>query len=76
MAIMVKIRGKNHKGEVIYDEAYIDTADLLNGLNNVMMLELQDDRSELWITDVHEIILGLIINFKGFAIIDEIKLYA
>lgn len=75
MEIMVKIKGKNHKGEVIYDEAYIDAADLLNGLNNVMTLELQDDRSELWITDVYDIILDLI-DLKGFAVFDEIKLYA
>ena len=75
MTKMVKIKGKNHKGEVIYDEAYIDAEDLLNGLNNVMTLELQDDRSELWITDVHEIVLDLI-DLTGFAIIDEIKLYA
>ena len=75
MAIMVKIKGRNHKGEVIYDEAYIDAADLLNGLNNVMTLELQDDRSELWITDVYDIILDLI-DLKGFAVFDEIKLYA
>ena len=75
MEIMVKIKGKNHKGEVFYDEAYIDAADLLNGLNNVMTLELQDDRSELWITDVHEIVLDLI-DLTGFAVIDEIKLYA
>lgn len=76
MAIMVKIRGKNHNGEIIYDEAYISVEDLLNGLNNVMEMELQDDRSELWITDVHEVILGLVINFKGFAVVDEIKLCA
>ena len=75
MEIMVKIKGKNHKGEVIYDEAYIAAEDLLNGLNNVMATELQDDRSELWITDVHEIVLGLI-DLQGFAVIDEIKLYA
>jgi hypothetical protein len=75
MAIMVKIRGKNHKGDVIYDEFYIDSEDLLNELNNVMIKELQDDRSELWITDVHEIILDLI-DLKGFAVVDEIKLYA
>jgi len=75
MRIIVKIRGKNHKGEVIYDEAYIDTEDFLNGLNNVMEKELQDDRSELWITDVHEIVLDLI-DLQGFAVIDEIKLYA
>lgn len=75
MKIMVKIKGKNHKGEVIYDEAYIDTADLLNELNKVMTLELQDDRSELWITDVYDIILDLI-DLQGFAVIDEIKLYA
>ena len=75
MGIMVKIKGRNHKDEVIYDEAYIATEDLLNGLNNVMMTELQDDRAELWIADVHEIILDLI-DLTGFAIIDEIKLYA
>lgn len=75
MAIMVKIKGRNYKGEVIYDEFYIDAEDLLNGLNKVMVKELQDDRSELWITDVHEIILDLI-DLKGFAIIDEVKLYA
>ena len=75
MTIMVKIKGKNHKGEVIYDEAYIDATDLLNGLNNVMTLELQDDRSELLITDVHEIVLDLI-DLTDFAVIDEIKLYA
>lgn len=75
MEIMVKIKGKNHKGEVIYDEAYIAAEDLLNGLNNVMATELQDDRSELWITDVHEIVLGLI-DLQGFAVINEIKLYA
>lgn len=75
MKIMVKIKGRNHKGEVIYDDIYIATEDLLNGLNNIMMLELQDDRTELWITDVHEIIVDLI-DLTGFAIIDEIKLYA
>lgn len=75
MAIMVKIKGRNYKGEVIYDEFYIDAEDLLNGLNKVMVKELQDDRSELWITDVHEIILDLI-DLKGFAIIDEVKLSA
>lgn len=75
MAIMVKIRGKNHKGEVIYDEAYIDSADLLNELNKVMTLELQDDRSELWITDVYDIVVDLI-DLTGFAVIDEVKLYA
>lgn len=75
MGIKVKIKGRNYKSEVIYDEFYIDAEDLLNGLNKVMVKELQDDRSELWITDVHEIILDLI-DLKGFAIINEVKLYA
>ena len=67
---------KNYKDEVIYEEAYIDTEDLLNGLNNVMTIELHDDRAELWITDVHEIVLDLIELEGCFAVIDEIKLYA
>ena len=75
MKIMVKIKGRNHTGEVIYDEAHIAVEDLLNGLNNIMTLELHDDRAELWITDVHEIILDLI-DLTSFVIIDEIKLYA
>lgn len=75
MEIMVRIKGKNYKDEVIYHDTYIDMEDLLNGLNNVMTLELQDDRTELWITDVHEIILDLI-DLTGFVVIDEIKLYA
>lgn len=75
MEILVNIEGRNHKGEVIYDEAYISADDLFNELNKVMTLELRDDRSELWITDVHEIVLDLL-DLKGFAVIDEIKLYA
>jgi hypothetical protein len=75
MEILVNIEGRNHKGEVIYDEAYISADDLFNELNKVMTLELRDDRSELWITDVHEIVLNLLV-LEGFAVIDEIKLYA
>ena len=75
MEIKVNIKGKNHKGEVIYNETYIATEDLLNGLNNVMMFELQGNRAELWITDVHEIIVDLV-ELKDISIIDEIKLYA
>ena len=75
MEILVNIEGRNHKGEVIYDEAYIAADDLFNELNKVMTLELRDDRSELWITDVHEIVLNLL-DLEDFAIIDEIKLYA
>jgi hypothetical protein len=75
MEILVNIEGRNHKGEVIYDEAYISADDLFNELNKVMTLELRDDRSELWITDVHEIVLNLL-DLEGFAVIDEIKLYA
>lgn len=75
MEILVNITGRNHKGEVIYDEAYIDADDLFNELNKVMTLELRDDRSELWITDVHEIVLNLL-DLEDFAVIDEIKLYA
>lgn len=75
MKIMVKIKGKNCKMETIYNETYIEAEDLLNSLNETITQELSDNRSNLWITDVHEIVLGLI-NLKGFAIIDEIKLSA
>ena len=75
MEIMVKIRGKNWNGETIYGEQYIDAKDLYRGLNEIIMGELQDDRAELWITDVSDVVLDLITTHQ-FASIDEIKLYA
>lgn len=75
MEVMVRIRGKDNKGITKYDEQYIRLEDLLNGLNNVMVTELRDDRTELWITDVHEIVLDLLELDTRFAVIDEIKLY-
>lgn len=75
MEIMVRIRGKNWNGETIYGEQYIDAKDLYRGLNEIIMAELQDDRAELWITDVSDVVLDLITTHQ-FATIDEIKLYA
>jgi hypothetical protein len=75
MEVMVRIRGKDNKGMTKYDEQYIRIEDLLNGLNNVMRTELRDDRTELWITDVHEIVLDLLELNTHFAVVDEIKLY-